>query len=492
MRNINRQKSRSNAISKNASKFIGRREKDDLLGATIVQEKPSVLSKVIFFVLCGLMFFAVAAYGAVDSWSFAFLFIGITGVSILWLTDSAINGELRFSRNKLQVPLIGLILIGLFQLLPLRNAGISPELLNLSTSSTLSLDGYATRLFVLQLIALLVFFAAMLTYLNNQHRLRALTNFIIIFGFSLAILGILQRLSSNKIYWIREVYMARPFGTYINSHHFAALMEMTIAVTLGLVYTRSVQREKQFLYIFATIIMGVALLMTNSRGGLISLFGVIAFLTLATFLRAGLTNEDEEVLDDEFSEKISVFERKLMQFGGGLALLIVVVGIGLFLSRENSISRSVTLAQSGGDFSTGRLHFWGVSWEIIKNYPIFGVGFDAFGVAYTKYDSWNGTMRVERAHNEYLQALTDAGIFGLVCVIAFIFRFFRQGFHNLSLTLDPFRRGAIVGALAGCFGIFIHSFFDFPLRTPANALIFLSLVALATAQIVMPRIYKRE
>jgi hypothetical protein len=36
------------------------------------------------------------------------------------------------------------------------------------------------------------------------------------------------------------------------------------------------------------------------------------------------------------------------------------------------------------------------------------------------------------------------------------------------------------GALAGCFAVLIHSFFDFTLHTTANALLFLVLAALAT------------
>jgi hypothetical protein len=36
------------------------------------------------------------------------------------------------------------------------------------------------------------------------------------------------------------------------------------------------------------------------------------------------------------------------------------------------------------------------------------------------------------------------------------------------------------GAMAGCFAVLVHSFFDFTLHTPSNALLFLVLAALAT------------
>src|SRR5260370_40554393 len=47
-------------------------------------------------------------------------------------------------------------------------------------------------------------------------------------------------------------------------------------------------------------------------------------------------------------------------------------------------------------------------------------------------------------------------------------------------TDDKFRRGVATGALAGCFAVLVHSFFDFTLHTTANALLFLILAALAT------------
>ena len=92
-------------------------------------------------------------------------------------------------------------------------------------------------------------------------------------------------------------------------------------------------------------------------------------------------------------------------------------------------------------------------------------------------------MRVEQAHNDYLQILADAGILGFACAAAFIYLLFKQSFQIIGNTKDRIRRYTAVGALAGCFGILLHSFFDFPLRTPSNALFFLIFVVLATASI---------
>jgi O-antigen ligase len=120
-----------------------------------------------------------------------------------------------------------------------------------------------------------------------------------------------------------------------------------------------------------------------------------------------------------------------------------------------------------------------VTLDIIKAYPVVGSGLGSFSVIYTRYDSRNGFYRLEQAHNDYLQVLADGGIVGGILGLAFLIILFGKGFARRE-TDDKFRRGVATGALAGCFAVLIHSFFDFTLHTTANALLFLILAALAT------------
>src|SRR4030095_13069848 len=117
--------------------------------------------------------------------------------------------------------------------------------------------------------------------------------------------------------------------------------------------------------------------------------------------------------------------------------------------------------------------------DIIKTHPWIGVGLVAFGVVYTGYDSRNGVYRLEQAHNDYLQVLSDGGIIGALIALFFVVNLFRMGFMRRD-SRDDFRRGVATAAMAGCFAVMVHSFFDFTLHTTANALLFLVLAALAT------------
>jgi O-antigen ligase len=134
---------------------------------------------------------------------------------------------------------------------------------------------------------------------------------------------------------------------------------------------------------------------------------------------------------------------------------------------------------SSADPTTGRAHFWRVTLDIIRDYPLMGTGLGAFGLAFTRYDTRAGLLRVEQAHNDYLQTLSDAGIVGALLGLFFIVTLFRLGLQRSS-SEDKFRRGVAVGALAGCFAVLVHSFFDFTLHTTSNALLFLVVAALAT------------
>ena len=166
-------------------------------------------------------------------------------------------------------------------------------------------------------------------------------------------------------------------------------------------------------------------------------------------------------------------------------------GAVLLLGGDQSLTRGIGLGSGDIDFSSGRLHFWGVALQIFLAHPILGAGLDSFAVAFTRYDSWSGLFRVERAHNDYLQILADAGIAGFACIASFIGLLFKKGLPIAANASSNYRRSAAHGALAGCFGVFIHSLFDFPLRTPANTFFLLIFAALATVSIYYPKPQKR-
>ncbi|HVE56180.1 MAG TPA: O-antigen ligase family protein [Pyrinomonadaceae bacterium] len=451
----------------------------DLIEESSIPERFSRLSGLIFILLCVVLIFSTLAYGAVETWAFGFISVFTGLIAVFWLADAWFNREIRFDTNLLQIPVLGLVLIGIIQLLPLRSPDIPNGALSVPPVSSLSINPYATRLAVIQLIIYAIFLAAAFVYINSAHRLRKIVTVVIIFGAIMAFFGILQRLASpDGIYGWRPTPQAIPFASFVNQHHFAAFMEMTIGLTLALLVGNATEKDKRLLLIIAIVLMGIAILLTGSRGGVLSLLGVIGFVLLTNVLRKK-KDDDEELTKDE---KRSLFRRNLAIVGGGLGLLIVLFGAVLLLGGDVPLSRGIGFINES-DVSNGRLHFWTVAVQVFKDYPILGAGLDSFGTAFPHYDSWNGNFRVEQAHNDYLQTLADAGILGFICIAAFVYLLFKQGLQKIGAEHSHFRRSVSVGAMAGCLGILIHSFFDFPLRTPSNAFFFLLFAVFATASI---------
>jgi len=430
----------------------------------------TLASRFAFLLLCMAIILSALAYGTVHYWALAVFFLGAVLMLVLWLADGWTLGTLRISRNVLQLPLLGMILLGLVQLLPLR----SPDSVGISTLpfvKSLSLDPYSTRLIIVQVTALLIYFAAGLVFIDTPRRLKLIVRTITIFGFLLAVFGLTQSFTTSKVYWIRELPQSQPFGPFINRHHFAGYMELALALPLGLLFSGSLEKEKRFIYIFAVGLMSVALIMTNSRGGLISLIAEIVFLVALTGFRRHRSRRTSP------ERKLDV-KGAAIRAGLALTLILGILGAVALLGGENGLSRLVGSTNTD-DPTTGRAHFWSVTVDIIKTHPILGIGLGAFSVVYTGYDSRNGLFRLEQAHNDYLQVLSDGGIVAAALGLFFVVSLFRKGFARRQ-SHDHFRRGVATGALAGCFAVLVHSFFDFTLHTTSNALLFMILVALAT------------
>jgi O-antigen ligase len=428
-------------------------------------ELPRTLwSRFVILMLCLAVVTTTLAFGTVHAWSLAAFQMSAGIVFALWMMDAWRTGVLRVSRNLLQLPLLGLFAVGVVQLLPLGGS-----------DGALTAAPHSTRMVLGQLAGLAVYFAAVLAFLDSPGRLRLLARLVIIFGFLLAVYGLMQHfVNPRTIFWVREPKQAQPFGPYVNRHHFAGYMELTLAMPLGLLFAGAVGRERVPLYAFASAIMAIALVLTNSRGGMLSMVCEIIFLALVA-AAAGRRGRGEQ----EEGGGASWARAALTRVGLGFLLIVAVVFGALYFGGEDALSRLVGTVNSE-DPTTGRAHFWQGTLGIIKDHPLLGTGLGSFPSTYPLYDTASGSYRLEQAHNDYLQILSDGGVVSGLLGLTFVLVLFVAAIRRMQ-SHDRFRRGVALGALAGCAGALVHSFFDFTLHTTANALMFLLLAALATA-----------
>ncbi len=247
----------------------------------------SRISGAIFAILCAWLAFGVLVYGAVDTGTVAILTLFTSVIVLLWLADGWRKKSFTLRRNALLLPIFGWAAFAVIQLLPLRDAGMPTGALSVPAAASISLDPYATRFFLMRLLICIVFFAAMLTFVNSRPRQIRLSVMIVIFGAIMAFFGILQWLAKpDSIYGLRPTPQAIPFGPYVNQHHFAALMEMTIGLTMGFLFGGKIGRDKKPLLMIAAALMTIAVVLTGSHGGMISLLGVLIVLLVGRFIFA--------------------------------------------------------------------------------------------------------------------------------------------------------------------------------------------------------------
>lgn len=416
------------------------------------------LNKAAFVLALVLIAFATVAYGAVHQAVLAMVYVCVAVLAVLWGLECFRSGEIKVSNHGLVLPLFAAAVYGFIQVAPfggsVAEAGVS------DIPRTISQDPFATLLTATHFLALSTFLAVLLTLVDSAARLRKVVVAISVFGFIYAFFSVLQSvLSPEKIYGIYGRPGASMFGSFVNRNHFAAWMEMAIALPLGLLFSGAVPKDKRLLYGTAVALMGASIIASGSRGGLVAFLAQVIALSLMTYA----------------SGKHKLGLRIALAAG----LIAVVVGGAVFVGGETSLSRLAD-AQTASGTNQDRSHIWSVSMAMIREGMPFGVGLGAFGTAYTRYDKNSGLERVEQAHNDYLQVITDAGIPGALIGIGFFYLLYRTGRRSLAAENDQ-RRAIGVGSLAGIIGVLIHSAFDFVLHTTAVSMFFLLLLAVLVA-----------
>src|SRR6267154_3974479 len=222
------------------------------------------------FGICALVVFAVAAHGGVEEWAQA---VFETGTGLLFLTWSIWN---FFNREEQPV--------------------LSPLLPPLAALSFIVLGQWFfrwtaspcnTRIELLLLLADLIVLFLVVQAFRTLEDWRGFVWFGMGFGFLVSLFAILQHLTSNgKLYWFREIRSGgMPFGPYVNRNHFAGFAELVLPLALVPLVLGRVRRERRPVVGLFAVILIVALLLTASRGGILSFGAELGVLGLFVIFR---------------------------------------------------------------------------------------------------------------------------------------------------------------------------------------------------------------
>jgi O-antigen ligase len=299
---------------------------------------------------------------------------------------------------------------------------------------------------------------------------------------AVAVYGLVARLAfGDKLYGFLAVPTVAPFGPFVSKNHFAGYVEMAACLAVGLAagLADEARRGPERLswldsphacrVVFAwgaAAVLVLAVPLSLSRGGVVSLTG-----GLVTFVAVRMGTRPSR----------GGLGRSLAVAASVLALAISSV---VFVLPQEATARVRTLGNISADNSGSyRIAIWRNSLRLAASSPLVGSGFGAYEDAIPRFKTVAGDLSVEHAENDYVELLAEGGLAGvslagflLLVGVSDAFKHARDEEHRLS-------RGLRAGALAAIAALLVHSAFDFNLRIPSNALLFVLLVALAFAPV---------
>jgi len=111
--------------------------------------------------------------------------------------------------------------------------------------------------------------------------------------------------------------------------------------------------------------------------------------------------------------------------------------------------------------------------------PVLGWGLGTFPTVYPQFRSFYTDSFVNAAHNDYLQFLTETGLVGIAIAIWLLVATIRPAVNKTRNWPSDVNGTVALAALLGICGILVHSFVDFNLQIPANAMLFYVLCTVA-------------
>ena len=392
------------------------------------------------------------------------------------------------------LPLVLLFVFMAFQLVPLPASlvkFISPgaydvysPVLSVTDDSgwiSLSVNKRATLHEMLRIAAYSLMYILTVQLLNRPDRLRTATNLVVFLASAIAFLAIIQNVSSpDKIFWVRPAPgNSQPFGPWVNPNQFAGYIELLcpLAFSLFLFYKPRVRNDESLrekivsfftvpgihfhLFLgFGTVLMVLAVFVSLCRGGILSVIvaGVVFFVLVKwKFPGRGRTT----------------------YLFIALCLLLAISWFGW----DIILSEFSQAFDSQGNVSDGRLTLWSDTFEIIKDFPVFGAGFGSYLYIYPLYKTIDGNAIYDHAHNDYLELLTDGGVIGIILAGWFVLAILFHGWKMVRVRRDRYAVLLGIGCISGIVALLAHSITDFNMHNGAVAYYFFFLCGLLVASV---------
>ena len=238
----------------------------------------------------------------------------------------------------------------------------------------------------------------------------------------------------------------------------------------------SIPAEQRPIFGFAAAMMVIATVASLSRGGILGLAVEGVFVALVA-RRSKARQASRPQMETTSRLRVA------LRVGGIAAMLGAAATLGIaWIGADpiiNKATQTLNEIQPNTTNYISRQWIWSDTWAMIKAHPITGAGIGAYETVYPMYSHNNGRMIVAQSHNDYLQVIADCGVIGAVLLVLFLASLCIAMRRALRVS-DRQITGVALACSAGLIGILVHSFFDFNLQIPSNALLFLFLTVMVS------------
>ncbi len=357
---------------------------------------------------------------------------------------------------------------------------------------TLAIAPEATASALIEWLALGALFATITLYpfglIGERGRedkfYRTLIATILLTGIVVAAEGLLQRAWWNgRLLWIWTARdwggplltsAPRASGPFVDADHFANYLAMVLPLAVvGALFPVKIVPAAQhanfrLMAALGALLIGFALLFSLSRAGWVA---AVAGMGVALTLASG---EGSESARTQLSARFRT--GRLWVIAGAIATAIALMAFVIGTGGRDEVGARLSAAH---DSLSYRPAVWRDTLKMVADFPLFGVGLGGWPDLFPHYrrPPWS-PLFFRQAENDYLQLAAELGLIG-VALTVWLTAELAVGFTRDSNQTSGRYRALLAGVAGGVAATLVHEGFDFSLRTPANAWLFVSLMALA-------------
>jgi O-antigen ligase len=383
------------------------------------------------------------------------------GAIIVWMIQRGIGPELDRSARLLLALMTAAVLLALLTLVPL-----PPALWKLLGGRGAVFDAYAligmpapwlpvslapdaTIAALFSFLPPVAMFLLIRACPPSTRRAAVIT--LAVAAFASVLFGVVQQVGGFRSDTYLYQYTSRggAVGFFANRNHLATLCLMTMPFLAALA---AMARRKGH---------------GAQPGGWMPMAGALLLLVVGTLAVQSLAGWI--LLPPTLLACVLVFQRPRQgRWLRALAFGLMVVAAVAVLAALFAPWSPADLDRLGGEVQPQeRRAIMGLTWQAAQHFWPFGAGWGSFAEIYRRFEdpaAITGTF-VNHAHNDYLEVLLEAGMFGVALVLAFLVWWAAAMREAWRTGGDPIARAATVSI-----GVVVaHSFVDYPVRTAAIA-----------------------